>query len=144
MKKDVSYGIIPIKQFPEGWKVLVINQFSRIGNNSYWVFPKGHPEGDESPLETAKRELYEETGLEPKKLIEDPSFQMQYRFKFEEQTIDKTVEFFIGVIDKGELELGPAEVLEARWFNLELAPKRLSYNNTKKMFREATEYIKRL
>ena len=28
-----------------------------------WSFPKGHPMDDEEPLECAKRELFEETGL---------------------------------------------------------------------------------
>jgi len=32
--------------------------------NGYWVFPKGHVEPGESPEETARREVAEETGVE--------------------------------------------------------------------------------
>jgi 8-oxo-dGTP pyrophosphatase MutT (NUDIX family) len=36
--------------------------------NEYWSFPKGHIEEGESSLDTAYREIYEETGFEKKDL----------------------------------------------------------------------------
>lgn len=37
---------------------------AHVTGTRYWDIPKGVQECDESPFETAKRELYEETGLE--------------------------------------------------------------------------------
>jgi len=47
----------PNQKKNNAWEVFLIHQFSRIGNNSYWIFPKGHPEGVETPEQTALREL---------------------------------------------------------------------------------------
>ena len=74
---DVSYGVIPIRQVGDTWEVFLIHQFSNIGNNSYWVFPKGHPEAGETPEQTAKRELIEETGMTVGTLLNEPTFSLQ-------------------------------------------------------------------
>jgi len=35
-----------------------------------WTAPKGKPKGEEDPVETAKREIQEETNIDPTLLIE--------------------------------------------------------------------------
>jgi len=40
----------------------------RRNDNKKWTLPAGHMEGNETPLQCARRELQEETGLEPKAL----------------------------------------------------------------------------
>ena len=138
---DASFGVIPIRQATQGWEVLLINQYSRIGNNTYWILPKGHAEGNEAPLETAARELKEETGLVASELLQTPEFTLQYQFVFEGKKIDKTVTFFIGVIADPKLHIDNAEVKEAVWFPLHTAENRLDYEDTKVTFRQAREYI---
>lgn len=53
-----SFGIIPIA-FPQGGPPLYL--ILRAYRN--WDFPKGGAEAGEKPLETARRELAEETGI---------------------------------------------------------------------------------
>lgn len=53
MIKEISYGIIPVRD----GKLLLLRVYDT------WDFPKGKPERDEIPLDTAKRELFEETSL---------------------------------------------------------------------------------
>lgn len=53
-----SYGIIPIA-FPAGGAPLFL--ILRAYRN--WDFPKGGPEAGETPLQAARRELREETGI---------------------------------------------------------------------------------
>lgn len=138
---DLSYGIIPIRRAGETWEVFLIHQFSRIGDNSYWVFPKGHPEDNETPVESASRELKEETGMTAEKILTEPTFKLQYSFSFGGKQIDKTVVFFIGLITDFTCVLDNDEVKEAGWYSLEEATDRLDYQGTKLLFNEAKEFI---
>lgn len=54
-----SFGIIPIAFEPSGAPVFLI---LRAYKN--WDFPKGGAEAGEAPLEAAKREMMEETGIQ--------------------------------------------------------------------------------
>lgn len=141
-KVDKSFGIIPIKKCAEQWQVLLIHQFSKIGNNSYWVFPKGHAEGNETPLESAGRELFEETGLKAQKIIPEPVFSLAYSFQFDGVQIEKTVDFFIGVIVDDRVVIQTEEIKEAGWYSLEEAAERLGYSDSKKMFFEVQAFLK--
>lgn len=141
-KTDLSYGIIPIRRAEKEWEVLLIHQYSRIGNNTYWVLPKGHPEANETPQQTALRELKEETGLVPETVIDGPTFELQYSFEYEGVRINKTVVFFIGIIaTDSEITLDPEEVKEAGWYSLDEALKRIDYQDTKTVFLSAKQYI---
>ena len=140
-KFDQSFGIIPLRKIEREWKVFLIHQYSRIGNNTYWVLPKGHAEVGESEVETAIRELKEETGFVAEKILEEPAFSLQYKFIFDGIEIAKKVTYFIGLIPEGEPQLQVEEVREAGWFGLDQANDRLDYQNTKDMFVQAKQYI---
>lgn len=140
-KTDISYGVIPIRKSEGSWEVFLINQFSRIGNNSYWVFPKGHPESGETPKQTAFRELKEETNMEVSLLVDEPMFDLKYSFIFDGIKIKKTVRFFVGVVISSEYKLQEEEVKEAGWYSLQKAAERLDYQDTKHMFAEARKFI---
>lgn len=58
MKREVSYGIVPLRYMEGGWQILLIRHHA-----GHWTFPKGHADRGESPQQTAERELREETGL---------------------------------------------------------------------------------
>ena len=57
MAKILSAGVIPVRRTPFGWRMLVLRAYKN------WDFPKGVVEPDEEPLDAAKREAAEETGL---------------------------------------------------------------------------------
>ena len=140
-KTDLSYGVIPIRRVGESWEVFLIHQFSHIGKNSYWIFPKGHPKGNETPVESALRELKEETDMTAERLLAEPTFKLQYSFTFDGVQIAKTVIFFIGVIADQEFKIDDTEVKEGGWYSLETATERLDYQDTKQMFSEAKQFI---
>lgn len=54
---DVSSGIIIVKHMIDGWNFLFLQSFD------YWDFPKGGVESGEELLETAIREVKEETTI---------------------------------------------------------------------------------
>ncbi|MDD2565890.1 MAG: NUDIX domain-containing protein, partial [Candidatus Gracilibacteria bacterium] len=71
--EDESFGIIPLIKTINGLKILEIQH-----NAGHWGLPKGHPEGNESNIETARRELTEETGINNIDIIDGVSFSQKY------------------------------------------------------------------
>ena len=57
MAKLISAGTVPFRRTPQGWRLLVLRCFKN------WDFPKGRIEAGEEPIDAAKRETTEETGL---------------------------------------------------------------------------------
>jgi 8-oxo-dGTP pyrophosphatase MutT (NUDIX family) len=57
MAKVLSAGVIPLRRGAGGWRILVLRAYKN------WDFPKGRVEPGEEPLDAAKREATEETGL---------------------------------------------------------------------------------
>ena len=57
MAKLLSAGVIPLRRTWQGWRILVLRAYKN------WDFPKGRVEPGEEPLDAAKREATEETGL---------------------------------------------------------------------------------
>ena len=63
---EKSVGAIVVNQ---GGLYLLLNRADK--NGDFWEFPKGHQLEDEKDIETLKRELKEETGIEKFELIEN-------------------------------------------------------------------------
>lgn len=122
----LSAGVVVVRKENEVWKYLFLRAFRN------WDFPKGIVETTEDPLETAKREVREETG------IKDLNFRWGHLFKetlpyhsggkkiaryYVAETSESTVTFSINP------ELGKPEHHEYRWLSYEeikrLSPKRL-------------------
>lgn len=139
--KDISYGVIPIRHTDNGVEVFLIHQYSKVKHDVYWTFPKGHPEGDESPEETAVRELREETGLVADQLFPEPMFQNKYTFEVDGVTIEKTAAFFLATVLAGEVVLQDAEVRNAAWLPAEVVYDQLDYQAMRDMWQEVLKFI---
>ncbi len=63
--REESAGVIPIHKGSE--EILLVHHIA-----GHWGFPKGHIEGKETPMQTALRELREETGLTKVELKNKP------------------------------------------------------------------------
>ena len=87
-----------------------------------WSLPKGTPDGDETPEETALREVHEETGLQVR--ILDTIGDIHYRFVRDGRRIDKTVHYYLMEATGGDLADHDHEFEEVRWFELGLADER--------------------
>ena len=59
MTLEKSCGAIVFRKFHGNVEILLINH----ANGGHWSFPKGHVEDGETEVETATREIFEETGL---------------------------------------------------------------------------------
>lgn len=95
-------GIIVISK--DDFEILLV----RGKKSKKWGFPKGHMEFGETEEETAKRELYEETGIH----IDDLKLRNRLRFK-------NNIYFFANV-DKSKIKINiqdKDEIEKAMWFN---------------------------
>ncbi len=54
----LSAGVAVVHRTPQGWRFLLLRAYR------HWDFPKGMVEQDESPIDAARREVIEETGLD--------------------------------------------------------------------------------
>ncbi|MGA7220645.1 MAG: NUDIX domain-containing protein [Candidatus Sulfotelmatobacter sp.] len=110
------------------------------------ALPKGAVDAGEKPLETALREVSEETGLAAEAIVKLGDSKYVYtRVWGDGQRVFKIVTFYLMRYRSGRInEIAPAmriEVARARWVRLEDAPKLLAYKGEKQMARRALEYV---
>jgi len=140
-KTDTSYGVIPYR-YEEGVpKYLLIHQYSSMRDDTYWVFPKGHPDMGESGDAAAKRELFEETNLKPVLLDTAHPFKIEYEFTHDDTLFQKSVTFYLGEVLQKKFMLQEEEVVEAGWFTYAEARARITFENTKTLLDEAHTYL---
>jgi 8-oxo-dGTP pyrophosphatase MutT (NUDIX family) len=113
--------IVPTRRSADGSKVLAL--------------PKGHPDGAESPVEAALREVREEAGVEAEVL--GSLGEVRYWYQRGGRRIAKVVEFFLLRYVSGDVGDHDHEVEHARWVPLAQAIKTLTYAGERDMVREA-------
>jgi bis(5'-nucleosidyl)-tetraphosphatase len=131
---DRSYGVVPFCRTEEGILVLIIRHEA-----GHWGFPKGHPEGTETPLQTARRELREETGISECTLVPTTRFSERYHFIRSGVPTPKLVRYFLGWTTMQKVVPQQGELIDAAWLPYDEAVKRLSHRNAKRILRYAWE-----
>lgn len=112
---------------------LLIQHPSKLnGREGHWDFPKGHVEGNETELETAKRELVEETGIVDFKIFNGFRHGIKYNFLKDNSTIAKKVIFFLAESYTKDVKLSP-EHQNFIWLNFESAHSKLTYAKAKEV-----------
>jgi 8-oxo-dGTP pyrophosphatase MutT (NUDIX family) len=111
------------------------------------ALPKGLVDSGEKPVESAVREVYEETGVtaEPVTKLADSKY-VYTRTWGDGRRVFKIVSFYLMRYRSGRInDISPEmriEVARARWVRLEDAPRLLAYTGEKQMARRALEYLK--
>ena len=113
-----------------------------ILNYSYghWDFPKGNIEHGESELDTIKREIMEETGINDIKFIDGFRQQISYKYKKKLKLVNKSVIYYI-VETKSNKVILSFEHDNFAWLNFNDALNRLSFDNSKKILKDANEFL---
>ena len=119
MKQEKSCGCIIINDKDE---VLLIHH-----NAGHWDFPKGHVEEGETEIETAIREVKEETNIDVE-VDEIYRYSTKYSPK---QDVLKEVIYFLAknISDNKQAQL--EEVSEVKWFNFNDAIKQITFDNSR-------------
>lgn len=138
-KSDYSCGVVPTREVDGVREFLLVQH-----NAGHWAFPKGHPEADETPIETARRELREETGLTDIELLESPAFEEAYSFTKKSGTVvEKTVTYYLGKLSDSadEVIVQEEEVQAFAWDDADATMQRLSFAEGRRLFAEVLSYL---
>ena len=107
---------------------------------NYWDFPKGHIERGEKEIETVKREVKEETGLEDIKFIEGFKKWVKYFFRFQGKTVFKIVIFYLVETKNKNVKIS-SEHIGYKWLPYEEALEQLLFKNAKEILKKANDYL---
>lgn len=102
-----------------------------------WGFPKGHMERGEGELETAYREILEETGIRAE-------FMPDFRYKSEysiQGRIEKKVIIFLATTKDTSTIIQREEIEEYLWLKYDKAMSLLKFPNDKYLLTKAQEYL---
>lgn len=139
MKKDESFGVIPLSKEKGHWEVFLIQH----NRNGYWGFPKGHAEGDESPQQAAFRELKEETNLELSHLLYTEPLMEQYTFILEKRRVFKKVIYFVAEV-KGNIQLQQQEIHDGKWLSFAQAYNQITHQEGRDLLSKVEKLLPKL
>lgn len=139
MKKDFAYGVIVFYEENETVYYLILKQVQ-----GHWSFPKGHAEKGETEMQTALRELEEETGITDVTLVsEGQKIKDEYIIKPDSpKPINKIVEFYIGQVSNKDVTMQDGEIFEFKWITAEEGNDILTYDSSKRILKSANELVK--
>ena len=127
MKKEKSCGCIVINNNSE---VLLIHH-----NAGHWDFPKGHVEDGETEVQTAIREVKEETNIDVE-VNEKYRYSTQYSPK---ENVIKEVIYFLAKNISDTKQAQIEEVSEVKWFNMKDAIEKITFDNSREILIQLTK-----
>lgn len=127
MIKEYSCGAILFTKEDNIRKYVLVMEAS----GSYG-FPKGHKEGNETDLETATREIYEETGIKPEFI---PNLKRTIRYKLN-NNVEKEVTFFVAKYENQEISTDDKTILSVKKYDFEAAKSLLKFQELKNILVE--------
>ncbi|MCW5982158.1 MAG: NUDIX hydrolase [Bryobacteraceae bacterium] len=95
-------------------RILLVRQFRLPAQDYLWELPAGRLDEGETPLDTARRELVEETGYRARQWTELVSFFASPGYVSEKMTV-----FVARELEAGEATPMDDERIERRWFTLD-------------------------
>lgn len=116
MEHKLSCGFVVVRPTDNGWLTLVLRAFH------HWDFPKGMREQGEDPLDTALREVREETGIDDLVLEWNDRF-----FETGPYSKGKVARYYLGQTSLSDVvmgvspETGQPEHHEWRWVSFDEA-----------------------
>ena len=136
MRHEKSCGGLIYREHDGETQLLLLKH--RCGG--HWSFPKGHMESGETEMETALREIREETGL---RVFLRDGFRESVEYS-PKPNVKKQVIYFIGfTLNESTLHPQEEEVSELQWWEIHEAYDAVTFRNDKNLIAHAIDYIKR-
>ena len=151
MPKEKSAGAI-IYRVENGMPQYLLLHYtpSDEGKKGQWGFAKGHVEIGETEIETAKREISEETGIKDLKFIpgfkelEKYFFRKSYGLEGEARKtapwVFKLVVFFLAETKTKDIKISD-EHTGFVWLPIEEAVKKTTFKNSKELLKRADDFV---
>ncbi|MBE6837675.1 MAG: NUDIX domain-containing protein [Ruminococcus sp.] len=133
MLNEKSCGALVYRKYHGNTEILLIKHI----NSGHWSFPKGHVEGNETEVETAMREIKEETGID---VIIDQSFRETVTYSPRRDT-HKEVVYFIAKAKNTDYTPQEDEIADIKWVEIGRAGSVLAYENDKSIVNKAKNFI---
>ena len=154
MLREISAGGVVIRYARGQWRMAAIEPAGSSGSGAgtgtktkvVLTLPKGLVDPGEKPLDTALREVREETGITCVPITKLADIKYVYtRTWADGERVFKIVSFYLLRYQSGRInQIAPEmriEVARARWIALEEAPALLAYKGEKEVARRALEYV---
>jgi 8-oxo-dGTP pyrophosphatase MutT (NUDIX family) len=109
----------------------------RHRSGDHWGFAKGHMASGETEVETAVREVHEETGLRIR--FRDGFYERIFYLTAKERR--KEVVYFLGRAPRQRVRVQHAEISEYRWLPYWQTRELLTYENTRLLLDKALDYL---
>lgn len=133
MNKEYSCGCLVYTIFNNEYKYLVIKQ----KNTNSYGFPKGHMEDDETKIETAIRETFEETGINVR-IYEDEYSVVYYSPKV---NVIKELTIYLAEAINTNVVIQEEEIISYHWLNYKDVLNILTYDTDKDIFTTLSKHI---
>lgn len=134
MLYEKSCGAVVFRKYHGNTELLLIKH----ANGGHWSFPKGHVEQGETEIETAMREVKEETGID---IMIDSSFREIVSYSPKKDT-QKDVVYFLAIAKNHNYTPQPEEISQIKWVEISRVHTILSYDNDRQLVNKAKPIIK--
>lgn len=132
---EKSCGAVVFTKNAEGIKYVIIES-----KEGYYGFPKGHVEDNETELETARREVLEETGLQVE-FLENFRIEDSHPFQRNEETRMKYIVYFLAEFSNQFLRAQESELNSIHLMDYETAMSSFQFESSKRILREAHNFL---
>ncbi len=138
METDFSCGVIPVLWDGSTRRYLLVQHHA-----GHWAFPKGHPDAGETPLDAARRELAEETGIKRVDLIERPAFEERYVFrKRSGKVVTKDVVYYVGRVELAvTVSVQEKEIADFAWGDASATAERMTFAEGRALLAEVERFL---
>jgi len=140
MVREKTIGVITFRRKGKAIEYLLLHH-----GGQYWNFPKGRQEQGEDEMQTALRELKEETGITKLDIVD--GFRDEYNYDFDSEIRDGVKEkvfkkaiFFLGQINEDSIKISD-EHLDYGWFDFDTALVRMFHQEAQDMLKRAHEFL---
>ena len=133
MRQDKACGAVVFKREGGIIKYYVIEQ-----QNGVFGFPKGHVEGDETEDGTARREIFEETGLTVRFV---DGFRAEQNYYIPEIDAMKNVVCFLAESDGKTPVARESEIKKIYLVPIDEARSLITFDDTRKIFEDANAFL---
>ena len=135
MIRETSAGTVLLCDTSGGNEFLLLNY-----PQGHWDFVKGKMEVNETPQETVRREMREETGISNFQLIDGFEEFVRYNFRFKNEVVHKKVIFFLAKTNIKKISLSH-EHNDYLWLGYNDALKKITFKNAKNILTKANKFL---